>query len=389
LDIRVFERARRAFEKAGEESRVKWITARIEELNGDTKKAGQLYSEINDFLRSATCFESSKDWANALTALEKLPTTRDVSRRIAICRFRRDVPTEREKAARDFFSYFRYDQGVELDSLKELADILIETDPHSAGEVLERIGDTVSLAKAAQVRFKEGDFVRAVDLYRKSGITSTREYSISLAEKLGLDKDYGGAIEILYSLGAHERVVEIYENAIQARWAPGYIRSSIAKSYAALGQTEAAMLVLEELSVDLTKRNQWVKAISCIGPDLFYRDRRIENYCRIISMAVESRRAFSDEEKEQLMGAARFVVAVPYWDFRIKPESMGIIYSQCGTVTERVDFYRQFLNEPWTYTAYLQALEELIRFQHQNNDEVGARRTESEIKQFKKQKGLR
>jgi hypothetical protein len=68
---------------------------------------------------------------------------------------------------------------------------------------------------------------------------------------------------------------------------------------------------------------------------------------------------------------------------------MGIIYSQCGTVTEKVDFYRQFLNEQWTFPVYLTALGDLASFQHQNNDEAGARKTESEIKQFKKQKGLR
>ena len=393
LDVRNFERARRAFEKAGEEGKVKWIEARIEELNGSISEAGQLYFEINDFMRSASCFEKSGDWASAYKALEKLPTTREVSRRMAVCKFKRDRASEKEKAAREFYAYFRYDEVIERDFLVELADALIQFDSHAAGDVLESVGsrykDASSLAKAAEIRYNEGKFEKAVDLYKRSGNTSSKEYNLSLAEKSNADKDYGGAIELLFTLGEHKRVIQIYEKAIEAKWIPGDIRGTVAKSYALEGNPDAAMLIYEELSADLVRRGQWVKAIACISPDLFYRDRRIENYCRIISAAVESRKTFSEVEKEQLIGAARNVVAVPYWEFRIKPEVMGVIFSQCGTVTEKVDFYRQFLNESWTYPVYLAALGDLATFQHQNSDEIGARRTESEIKEFKKQKGLR
>jgi tetratricopeptide (TPR) repeat protein len=393
LDIRSFERAKRAFEKSGEESKVKSIAARLEELRDNNERAGYLYYEINDFARSASCFERSKNWNEACRALERMPTTREVNRRLATCRFRRDIVTNKEKAAQEFYSYFVHDRGLERDPLEELASILVQTNPRASGDVFGYIGiqfnDKSSLAKAAQIKFIDGEFVDAVDLYEKSGATSSREYDLSRAEKLNLEKDYAGAIKIFYAMGNHKRVVEIYEQAIEAKWSPGDVRLDIANSYTALGQTDAAMLIYEDLSIDLAKRGLWKRALDSIGPEVFYRDRRIEGYCRIISIAVKSKTDFTEEDKDRLIDAARFVVSNPYWDFRIKPEEMGVIYSQCGTVTEKVDFYRQFLNEPWTHSAYLTALEELMKFHQENGDQARADLVESEIKRFKKEKGLR
>jgi len=393
LDPRNFERARRAFEKAGEESTVKSISARLEELNGNSDRAGNLYFEINDFSHAANCFEKGKNWKEACTALERIPTTREVSRRLATCRFRRDVLTSKERAAQEFYAYFMHDNGIDREPLEELAGVLIQINPRAAGGVLEYVGtrfnDKASLAKAAPIKFAEGDFAAAVSLYEKAGATSAKEYDLSRAEKLNSEKDYTGAIEILHRIGNHSRAVDVYVRAVEGGWTPGDIRNEVADSYVALGQSDAAMLTYETLSTDLAKRNLFANALSCIKPELFYRDRRVENYCRIISAAVDSKKNLTSEEKDRLIEAARFVVSNPYWDFRIKPEVMGVVYSQCGTVTEKVDYYRQFLNEPWTFQVYIAALSDLLKFHQENSDQVRAAQVESEIKRFKKEKGIR
>lgn len=392
LDIRTFERARRAFERAGDDGKVRWVTARVEELSGNLAEAGRIYSENHDYLRSADCYEKLGLWSEAYAALELIPTTTEISRRMAICKFKRDLPSKRHEAAREFYAFFTHDKGLDRASLEQLGDILTEVDSTAAADVFEYVGRESSnkplLARAAALRLALKDFPKAVELYELAGDKTSVGYNKSLAEKLNMNKDYAGAIETLQRTGDHARVVEVYESAIESKWSPGETRKVVADSYKAVGRTDEAFMILEGLSVDLTARHQWAKALECIRPDLFSYDAKIESCSRILSAAIEAKGTITDKDKEPLIIVARFVVADPYWDLRIKPESMGVIYEQCGTARERVDFYRRFLDQPWAPKPYLDALETLLKYHREHGDSARAVETETEITSFKADRGI-
>ncbi|HEV2225385.1 MAG TPA: UvrD-helicase domain-containing protein [Nitrososphaerales archaeon] len=392
LDIRTFQRARRAFEKGGEESKVRFSTARIEELNGNLAEAGKIYFENHDYLRSADCFVRSEHWSEACNSLEYLPTTTEVSRRMAACKFKRDLPTNRNVASREFYSFFTHDKGVDRKYLEELGDILATVDPSLAVDVFDYLGREFNakdrLIKAASIRYSQGEFAKSVDLYQRAGDTTSKGYNLGLAEKLNLEKDYAGCIDILHTIGENARVVTVYEKALEANWSPGEIRTIVADSYASIGRTDAASLILEQLCANFTSRHQWAKALGCLRPDLFQYDARIEICCRVLLAAAGVKDTISETDKEPLIIAARFVVADSYWDFRIKPEIMGMVYTQCGMPRERADFFRRFRDESWATEPYLHALDELLKYSREKNDFPRALEIETEIRAFKTDKGL-
>ena len=195
-DVRDYERAKSAYQKANETQKIKKVDARIAEILENWEEAGDLYSEINDYASAAKCYEQGKNWEKAISALSQLPSTPEIKRRIAICQFRLGCTQGRKKyAALQFSEYVDSDAEIEKEYLWELANVLDEVQEYqSAARVFERLyNEHQDIQVGIQVgrcwqRLKRYD--KAVEWFKKCEYYGT-EYMESCNAQADALKDRG------------------------------------------------------------------------------------------------------------------------------------------------------------------------------------------------------
>ncbi|MFQ5911444.1 MAG: hypothetical protein ACE5IJ_12110, partial [Thermoplasmata archaeon] len=104
-DVRLYERARRAYEKAREPQKIKKVDARVAETLERWPEAGERYLGIQDFGRAGFCFDKAKLWQEAYDAYSRLPTTPEIRRRLAVYRYRIERVRDQRGAALEFLDW--------------------------------------------------------------------------------------------------------------------------------------------------------------------------------------------------------------------------------------------------------------------------------------------
>lgn len=217
-DLRLFERAKRAYEKAGETQMVKLVDAKLAEISEDYKKAAIIYNDLNNFEKAGNCYEKALMWGEAFEEYAKLPTTPETKKRMAICKFKRDVNKNPLQASKEFYEYAIEDETLERRYLEELADVLVKTENYEmAAQILLRIArkfkDKVALKQAALLFYKAGNFEAAEALFVEAEETKVPEYELSRAENLLRRNEWYGAAELFFKNNAFDRVIATYEQA--------------------------------------------------------------------------------------------------------------------------------------------------------------------------------
>jgi tetratricopeptide (TPR) repeat protein len=211
-DVQDYERARSAYQKADVENKVKRVDARIAELREQWTTAGDLYFELNDYKRAAACFQQAKAWKKAALAWNELPDSLERNRWLAICRFKGGSanPSERRKAALEFFDGFRDDKAVPREYRYELANILnLEKEYLRAGKIYSELGqefsDLHATEKAGKCYCQGKQYEMALTAFRISGYNKT-EYIRSLEEVAAAAETRGDldhAAELFGELAQH------------------------------------------------------------------------------------------------------------------------------------------------------------------------------------------
>ena len=197
-DIRDYERARVAYQKANEAQKVKKVDARIAELLENWERAGDLYREIQEFARAADCYEKSENWTKAIEALKPLLGQPQINRRFAICQFRYGCTKEKSQkrmAALHFLTNVESDSGIEKKYIQELANVLEEVEEyvHAAG-LFERLHrehqDMQAGIQAGRCWQKIDKYEKALENFRKCRYYGT-EYIESLRKQAHVLKSRG------------------------------------------------------------------------------------------------------------------------------------------------------------------------------------------------------
>jgi len=253
-DLRLYERARRAYEKANEMQNVKRIDARVMEISELWKKAGKLYFNINEFERARYCYDKGGMWDDARKACAMLPTTPETKRHMAIYKFKTGIKKDAHKATMEFYDYALTDSGLDRRYLNELGNVLLRTgDNRQAGKVFLHVGrsfnDKLALVQAADSFFRAGNFEDAEKLFAEAGETKRREYQLSRAENFLKKGDLMRAAQLFFDNNASEKVVEIYELAEQKRSISprGQLLEWAAESYFKLERYGRALLAYKSL----------------------------------------------------------------------------------------------------------------------------------------------
>jgi tetratricopeptide (TPR) repeat protein len=259
-DLRLYERARRAYEKANETQSVKRVDARLMEIAEQWAKAGKIYFDINEFEKARQCFDSGGLWSDAYKACAMLPTTPKTKRHMATYKFKMGMKQDAPKAAMEFYDYFLTDDHLDREHLSELGNVLLRMGANNqAAEVFLRIArkfaDRGALVQAADSFFKAGNFENAENLYAEAGETQRREYQLSRAENLLRKRELPKAVELFFKNDAFEKVVEIYEMAEQQGLTlpREQLLEWVANSYFKLERYGKALLAYQSLREEFRK----------------------------------------------------------------------------------------------------------------------------------------
>lgn len=247
-DIRLYERARRAYQKANEVQKVKEIDARLMEINELWDKAGNLYSETNNFERAMNCYAKAKKWNEAYKACAMLPTTPNSKRSMAIYKFKMEINQDVRKATTEFFEYVLEDEGLDKEHMEELGRTLLQAGDHErAAQLFLRIGrrhtDKEALVQAANSFYLAGKSEEAERIFVEAGETKVREYQLSRAENYLRKGDFMKAARIFFDNGVFEDVIDAYKLAKQQGeiFAKGELLEYAAESYFKLGKYNEAL----------------------------------------------------------------------------------------------------------------------------------------------------
>ena len=223
-DIRLYERARRAYEKANETQNVSRVDARLLEINEKWQDAGKVYFDIHEFEKARQCFEKADSWIDAYKACMMLPTTPEIQRYIAVYKFEIG---RREKSERAYIEFYNYiltltDDSLEREYMEELGNVLLRMgDNVRAANVYSIIakifGDKTALERAANSFFEASNYEYAEKLFAESGQTKIPAYYMSHAENLLNKGDVAEAAKAFFESGATKRVTEIYEQIEQGK----------------------------------------------------------------------------------------------------------------------------------------------------------------------------
>jgi tetratricopeptide (TPR) repeat protein len=301
-DLRLYERARRAFEKANETQNMKRVDARLAEIAEKWNDAGKLYFELNEFEPSRSCYSRAENWDGALKSTERLPTTPQTKRYLAIYKFETSRKQNANNSAVEFYEYAMTDNGIERRYLEELGAALIQSGDNSrAAQVLlgiaQRFADKAILIKAADSFFGARNFEYAEKLYLEAGETKAHSYYISRAENLLQKGEYIESARIFFENGSPEKVVKIFEQSEREKGSSpkGQLLEIAADSFFKLGRFDRALPAYKSLLTDLG-RSQDGKILGQIGQcleilgDKFgayerYRDARL--YKKAADLGVE------------------------------------------------------------------------------------------------------
>jgi tetratricopeptide (TPR) repeat protein len=242
-DTRDYERARSAYLKGGAADRVKKVDACVAEVGENWQLAGDLFYEIRDFEKAATCFEKCKNWQRAIQALQRLPSNVARNRRIAISSFYngrsdRDAGRKRDAALR-FLMHAESDPAIDKEHLIELAETFDEVGEGTrSAELLEKLfvayKETSLGIKAGQRYRKVGSFEKALKIFTACGhygpeyLESLRQVSQDCEKR----QDFERAAELyeelaargekqalvskgkcLFKLGRHSAAVDAFERS--------------------------------------------------------------------------------------------------------------------------------------------------------------------------------
>ena len=253
-DLRLYERARRAYEKANEIQNVKRIDARLMEIAEQWEKAGKLYFDMNEFESARSCYDRAEIWEEAYEASTMLPTTPETKRHMAIYKFKMGTMQDTSKAATEFYDYALTDDELDRSYLDELGTALLQAgDNARAAQVFflisQRFGDKVALAQAANSFFRVGNFKEAERLFTEAAETRSREYHLSRAENFLQKGDLMRAAQLFFENDAPERVVEISELVEREKKIPprGQLLEWTAGSYFKLERYGKALLAYKTL----------------------------------------------------------------------------------------------------------------------------------------------
>ncbi len=260
-DLRLYERARRAYQKANEIQKVKEIDARLMEIKELWEKAGSLYFDINDFERAMNCFAKAGKWNEAYKACNMLPTTPDSKRHMAIYKFKMGINQDARKATTEFFEYALEDEGLDRRYLEELGNMLLQAgDNERAARLFLRIGrscsDKAALVQAANSFFLAGKSEEAERIFVEAGETKVREYQLSRAENSLRKGDLMKAAQLFFDNGAFEDVIDAYKLAKQQGGivAKGQLLEYAAESYFKLGKYNEALAAYRMLRSEAGER---------------------------------------------------------------------------------------------------------------------------------------
>lgn len=221
-DLRLYERARRAYEKANETQNVKRIDARLMEIDEQWKQAGKLYFDMNEFESARSCYDRAKIWEKAYEASTMLPTTPETRRFMAIYKFRMGLQRDMSKAAKEFYNYALTDDQLDRSYLDELGTALLQTGDNAGAarvflRISQRFGDKAALVQAATSFFRVGSFEEAERLFTEAEETQNREYHLSRAENFLRKGDAMRAAQLFFDNDSPERVVDIFESIEQEK----------------------------------------------------------------------------------------------------------------------------------------------------------------------------
>jgi tetratricopeptide (TPR) repeat protein len=216
-DIRFYERAKRAYEKAREIQNIKKVDGRLAELEDRWDEAGTIYFEMFDFQRAGKCFEEGHKWISAVNAYSRLPPTPDIKRRSEICLFRQGQINQSGPAIDRFFDYILSDNKIEINYLLELAEIFEkQSDYDRAASVFRRLVDAYddkkSAINAGMNLFRQKKYLEALEYFRIGEGLYLREYEICDAMRLKDTRPFD-SIKKLHHLGEHKLVVGIADSA--------------------------------------------------------------------------------------------------------------------------------------------------------------------------------
>jgi tetratricopeptide (TPR) repeat protein len=253
-DLRLYERARRAYEKANEIQNVKRIDARVMEIAEQWEKAGKLYSDMNEFESARSCYDKAEIWEEAYKASTMLPTTPETKRLMAIYKFRMNIKIGKSNATAEFYDYALMDDEIDRSYLDELGIALLQAGDNARAaqvflRIAQRFGDKVALVQAANSFFRVGNFEEAERLFTEAGETRSREYHLSRAENFMQKGDSMRAAQLFFENDAPEKVVAIFEwvereKTIQPR---GQLLEWAAGSYFKLERLGKALLAYKTL----------------------------------------------------------------------------------------------------------------------------------------------
>ena len=259
-DIRLYERARRAFEKANEIQSVSRIDARLLEIREQWQDAGKKYFDINEFDKARFCYDRAENWGEAYKASTMLPTTPKTKRYVAVYKFKMSRKEKLKNANIEFYEYALTDNELDRGFLDELGTALLRDGDNSRAAqifsiIAQRSGDKSALVQAAKSFFEAGSFEYAERLFREAGETKVREYHLSRAENLLRNEDFLGAARLFSENEVPERVIKIYELLeFEKRTFPKkQLLELTADSYFKLERYERALSAYKSLLTELGK----------------------------------------------------------------------------------------------------------------------------------------
>lgn len=279
-DLRLYERARRAYEKAKETQNVKRVDARLMEIAEKWEQAGRLYLDINEFEQAGYCYEKVGKWKEAFVAYSMLPTTPETRRRAAICKFKQDTHT----GANEFYEYALSDDALDVKHLHELGNVLFQMGDHKrAAQALllfaRSYRDKEALVQAAYSFYLAHDFENAEKTYAEAGETKQREYQLSRAENMLREGDLARAARLFFKNNAYEKVIEVYKLAERERRIASreQLLELTADSSFQLGKYEMALLTYNSLLLE-SKRTEDPRILLRIAECLEKLNKKPEAY---------------------------------------------------------------------------------------------------------------
>ncbi len=383
-DLSAFERARQAFVRSGDTTRAQRVVARMQEVEENWSQAGFLYSEAGDPSNAANCFERAGKWGEAYQCLEKLPTNKENTRRMATCKFRRDLKFDRNLAAREFAKYVLSDEAVSREILEEVASALSGFDEEQAAEILTLVGrrfkDRTATIRAASFYFKLERFQKTRDLLEGVGEVNSPQYFISKAEVLFTDEKFAQAIPLFFEGKAYNRVVRAYQEALKGNELLREGLRMAAKSYSELGRTLEASEIAEVLVSQYIEASLWAPALEFVDKDIPNKNRQMDLRASVLLALDATTKELTTVDIESVLQAARTLLADLDWEIRIPPQIMGRVLAKVAGAREVADFYWRFSNEKWAQVIYVEALNVLRgRLEEEGND-LKAKEVEDEIK---------